>query len=96
MAASGQKMPHVGVAALCWAIWKTRNKVCFDGKKFQNSIEIICYACTLMRYWTGLYAEVDREMLINGVNTMLRVATEILTSKRKNTGRMEQLERDHQ
>jgi len=36
-----------------------------------------------MRYWTGLYAEVDREMLINGVNTMLRVATEILTSKRK-------------
>jgi hypothetical protein len=49
-----------------------------------------------MCYWTGLYAEVDREMLINGVNTMLRVATEILTSKRKNTGRMEQLERDHQ
>ena len=51
------------------------------GKKFQNSIEIICYASTLMRYWTGIYAEVDRDMLVNGINTILRVATEILTSK---------------
>jgi hypothetical protein len=41
-----------------------------------------------MRYWTGLYAEVDREMLINGVNTMLRVAR---------GGRWAQLEqREHQ
>lgn len=31
-----------------------------------------------MRFWAGLYAEVDREMLINGVNTMLRVAVELL------------------
>lgn len=28
-----------------------------------------------MRFWTGLYPEMDREMLIDGVNTMLRVAT---------------------
>jgi hypothetical protein len=31
-----------------------------------------------MRFWIGLYAELDREMLINGVNTMLKVAAEIL------------------
>jgi len=76
---------------------RQEKKVCFDGKKFQNSIEIICYACALMCYWAGLYVEVDREMLINCVNTMLGVATEILTSKRKNPGRMERLELgDHQ
>jgi hypothetical protein len=64
-----------------------RNKVCFDGKK-NNPIEIIGHACAFMRYWTGLYAEVDREMLINGVNTMLRVAR---------GGRWVQLEqREHQ
>ena len=31
-----------------------------------------------MRFWTGLYAEVDRRMLINGVNAMLKVASNIL------------------
>lgn len=39
----------VGIAAICWSIWKMRNKVCFDGKKFQNPIEIICHACAFMK-----------------------------------------------
>jgi hypothetical protein len=34
-----------------------------------------------MQYWTGLYAEVDRKMLINGVHTMLKVATDLLLQK---------------
>jgi len=34
-----------------------------------------------MRFWTGLYAEVDREMLVNGVNTMLQVAARLLLPK---------------
>ena len=35
-----------------------------------------------MQYWTGLYVEVDRRMLINGVNTMLKVATDLLLPKK--------------
>lgn len=35
-----------------------------------------------MQHWTGLYAEVDRMMLINGVNTMLKVAIELLLSQK--------------
>lgn len=31
-----------------------------------------------MWFWTGLYEEVDKEMLINGVNIMLRVAADLL------------------
>jgi precorrin-4 methylase len=34
-----------------------------------------------MWFWTGLYAEVEREMLINGVNTMLREAARLLLPK---------------
>jgi hypothetical protein len=34
-----------------------------------------------MRYWTGLYAEVDKLMFINGVNTMLRVAARLIYTK---------------
>jgi len=31
-----------------------------------------------MIYWSGLYAEIDHEQLVEGANTMLRVAKEIL------------------
>jgi len=32
-------------------------------------------------FWAGLYDEVDRELLINGVNTMLQVAAKLLLPK---------------
>lgn len=35
-----------------------------------------------MQYWACLYEEVDRRMLINGVNTMLKVATDLLLPKK--------------
>ena len=70
-----------GVSAICWAIWKARNKACFEGEIIKNPIEILCHAGALMQFWTGLYAEVDREMLVNGVNTMLQVAARLLLPK---------------
>jgi hypothetical protein len=85
-----------GISAICWAIWKARNKACFEGKIIKNPIEIICHAGTLMRFWTGLYAEVDRRMLINGVNTMLKVASGLLLPQRQagdHRGRLEQGDR---
>jgi hypothetical protein len=70
-----------GISAICWAIWKARNKACFKGEIIKNPIEISCHAGALKRFWTGLYAEVDREMLVNGVNTMLQVAARRLLHK---------------
>jgi len=69
-------------ATICWAIWKARNKACFDKKLIKNPLEIVCHAGALMKFWTGLFAEMDNEALENGVNTMLKVAMEILASKR--------------
>jgi hypothetical protein len=42
----GKKFHVWGVSAVCWAIWKARNRACFDG----NPIEIICHAAALMRF----------------------------------------------
>ena len=53
--------------------------------KLVNEVEILCHPGALMRFWTGLYAEVDKEMLVNGVNTMLRVAARLILTK-NNTG----------
>lgn len=84
---NGKKHHAWGVSAICWAIWKARNKACFDDCIIKNPIEIVCHAGVLMSFWTGLYEKVDKEMLINGVNTMLRVAVDLLTSKDSNEER---------
>ena len=43
------------MAAICWAIWKRRNEVCFENKTLRHPTDIILYACALMTYWAGLY-----------------------------------------
>ena len=60
-------------AAVCWSIWKMRNKICFEGKKFHNPIEIVFHACALTKFWAGLQKEVDKETLIKGVDTSSRL-----------------------
>ena len=77
----GKQFHPWGVAAICWAIWKSRNKACFEQKLINSPLEIICHACALMIYWSRLFAEFDHEQLVEGANTMLRVAKEILAAQ---------------
>jgi hypothetical protein len=70
------------VAAICWAIWKARNKACFDKKLIKSPVDIICHAGALMKFWTGLFAEMDRATLEEGIDTMVKIAVGLLTSKR--------------
>ena len=35
---------YVGLAAICWAIWRMRNKIHFDKKVVRSPTEIICLA----------------------------------------------------
>jgi hypothetical protein len=79
---SGKKFHAIGIAAVSWAIWKTRNRVCFEGHVVTNPITIICYACSLMSYWAGLFLEDDKEALIAGVNTMMEIAVKLLDKKK--------------
>jgi len=36
-----------------------------------------------MKYWAGLFKEVDKEALENGVNTMLKIATSLLAKRNR-------------
>jgi hypothetical protein len=83
---NGKQFHVVGVAAICWAIWKTRNKACFDGKLLNDPISVICDACVLIGYWAGLFAEGDKESLVDGANTMLAIALKILGKRKKMDG----------
>lgn len=48
---NGKQVYDVGLAAICWAIWKTRNAICFEGKRTKSPTEIICLICSLLTYW---------------------------------------------
>jgi hypothetical protein len=83
---NGKQFYVVGIATTCWSIWKIRNKVCFDGKTFRNPIEIICHACALMKYWAGLQKEGDKEVLIQGVETMIKIALQFANEEASGGG----------
>lgn len=78
----GETFHTMGIAAVCWALWKTRNKTCFEGKTVHDPASIVCYACTLMSYWAGLFADDDKVALEAGINVLLQIALK-LTKKRK-------------
>lgn len=44
----------MGLAAICWAIWKCKNTVCFDNKEIKSPTEIVCMICSFLNYWAGL------------------------------------------
>lgn len=80
-----KKIHALGIAAICWAIWKARNRACFEGDLIKNPVEILCHACAFTRFWAGLYAKDDKEILIKSVNAMLKITVELLTKPSKKT-----------
>lgn len=51
---SNVQFHSLGIAAICWAIWKTRNCICFEGKKIHDAVSILCHACALIKYLAAL------------------------------------------
>jgi hypothetical protein len=64
----------VGLAAICWAIWKLRNIVCFDHKLIKSPNELIGFAAVFMNYWAGLHTSPDAENIRAGVASLLQLA----------------------
>jgi hypothetical protein len=68
------------VAAICWAIWKLRNRACFEGKIIQNPTELICFAVVFMKYWAGLNMQADGDALRRGADAIQGVALGMMQS----------------
>lgn len=66
---------HVlGIAAFCWAIWKTRNNACFERKFLSSPVQLICYMCVFLRYWAGLQSAGNRQLVEEGAARIQEVA----------------------
>jgi hypothetical protein len=64
----------VGLAAICWAIWQSRNSICFEKKKIRSPVEIICLASSFVKYWAGLQKEEDKSILDGGPEAIKNAA----------------------
>jgi hypothetical protein len=68
---SGRRLYQFGLSAICWEIWKSRNRACFDKKVIKHPAEVLLHACSLMNYWAGLYNEEFQGGLLEGVKALL-------------------------
>lgn len=64
----------VGLAAICWAIWKSRNNLCFEGKLISSPTEIICSASSFISYRAGLQKGSGQEELAAGAEALKTAA----------------------
>jgi hypothetical protein len=76
----------VGIAVICWAIWKTRNKVTFDKHKMRTPCEVMFLSSAFLMYWAGLQKEQGREKLQFGAAKMMEKAAGLLRSRNGNGG----------
>ena len=67
---AGKKLYMVGLAAICWALWKARNAMCFEDKKIRSPTEIICMACPFLLFWTELQTGDSGKMLEEGAEAL--------------------------
>ena len=79
----GQNVHHFGLAAVCWAIWKQRNKAVFENKLPRHPSEILVHACSFMMYWAGLYNSEFQGRVLEVVKTLLACAHRVLAHQNR-------------
>ena len=63
---------RVGVTALCWSIWTSRNNIIFN-KSGANFLQVIRLAAHWLDQWSLLLPEDQRELMVSGCNRLLTV-----------------------
>jgi hypothetical protein len=77
----GEKLYTFGIAAICWAIWKARNILCFEKKMIKSPFDIIFSAYALMKYWACLSQGSSHEAIKEGVGLMVQTAIKLLKAQ---------------
>ena len=78
-----KKKMMVGVAAILWGIWKTRNLACFENKWPSEPIEVLHRICFLIDWWANLQksGNVKLELQV-GANLLGRIVEDVFRGAR--------------
>jgi len=69
-----KKFYMVDLAAICWALWKKRNNICFENKICRFPTEVICLSAFFITYWAGLHKPEDKMELEIGAEALKNTA----------------------
>jgi hypothetical protein len=64
---------HIGVSAICWSIWTSRNDIVFNKQKGTNFLQVILRAAHWIQLWAYLLPEEQRDTMATGCNHLLMV-----------------------
>ena len=73
------KYIRLGICALFWTIWNTRNDLIFNGTKFTNFLQVIYKATTWIRMWLLLTHADYREIMVIGCSRWETIARAIFS-----------------
>ena len=67
----------LGAVAIFWAVWKTRNRSCFQRIRPKDPTNVVIYMCNFLHVWANLQKEGLKSMLLRGADNITKVAREI-------------------
>jgi hypothetical protein len=65
---------RVGISAICWSVWRTRNDIIFNKQNGTNFLQVIRRAAHWIQQWVLLLPMEQREDMETGFNGILVVA----------------------
>jgi hypothetical protein len=68
---------RIGISAVCWSIWTTRNDIIFNRQTGTNFLQVIRRATHWIQQWALLLPEDQRENMATGCNRLLTVTQDL-------------------
>ena len=74
------------LAAVCWAVWMTRNRITFENLRVRSPLVTVFYMCSLLYYWAGLFGDEDGALIRGGADDLMRKASQLAACSAGNSG----------
>ena len=69
---------RIGVSALCWSIWRCRNDIIFNKRKFFHFLQVIHMMVHWVQLWALLSPRELQDVMVTGCTRLQTVAQDIL------------------
>ena len=63
----------VGVAPVCWAIWRSRNDIVFNRTKFNSIMQVIFRGTYWLHFWTQLQRNEQAMNTLSSLGTKIEM-----------------------